>query len=383
VGQALLNLYPLPNLGTGVANNFLFNPVRSITGNKYDIKIDQSFSDRDVAFVRYSHSTDDLDEPSFLPAPAIGNGPGVPGPALQPLNQVVASETHVFGPSLSNEARAGWTRLNLRALNINYGEYVSSEVGVPGGNIPGDILTSGLSIFAISGFRDLGDNGFSPAIIVSDNIQLSDNVNLITGKHSLKFGADVQRRRYNAFQSDVLRGSMTFSGTYTQDPASRAGTGSGAADALLGRPISGNIRYLTGTRGFRRTELGFYVQDTWKATSRLTFTLGLRYESFVGWPWVEVFPRARCCELPTGSIIRRRNGTRRATSRQTRPSSLFLPSRMTSSISWGLVRRAAVSIVRPSVPCRARFAPWISMREHLTRSNGTLLFRRSCPGLFL
>jgi hypothetical protein len=290
VGRNLLNLYPLPNLGSGVANNFLFNPVRSITGDKYDIKIDQTFSERDIAFVRYSYSNDDLDEPSFLPAPAVGNGPGVPGPASQPVTQVVASETHIFSPSLSNEARAGWTRLDLRAFNINYGKYVSSEAGVPGGNIPGDVLTSGLSIFTISGLRDLGDNGFSPAVVVSDNIQASDNLNFIRGKHSLKFGGDVQRRRYNAFQSDVLRGSMSFSGAYTQDPATRTG-GLGAADALLGRPASGTIRYLTGTRGFRRTELGFYVQDTYKATSNLTLTLGLRYENFLGWPWTEVANR--------------------------------------------------------------------------------------------
>jgi hypothetical protein len=290
-GRNLLNLYPLPNLGTGIANNFLFNPVRSITGDKFDIKVDQTFSVRDVFFVRYSRSNDTLDEPSFLPAPAVGNGPGVPGPALQPVNQVVASETHVFSPSLSNEARAGWTRLDLRAFNINYGRYATSEIGVPGGNVPGDELTSGLSIFSISGFRDLGDNGFSPAIIVSDNIQLSDNLNFITGKHTLKFGGDVQRRRYNAFQSDVLRGSMNFSGAYTQNPVSVAGTGLGAADALLGRPLNGTIRYLTGTRGFRRTELGFYVQDTYKATAKLTLTLGLRYENFMGWPWTEVGDR--------------------------------------------------------------------------------------------
>ena len=291
VGRNLLDLFPLPNLGSGVANNFLFNPVRSITGNKFDLKIDHSFSQKDTGFVRYSTSSDDLNEPSFLPAPAIGNGPGVPGPAQQPVHQVVASETHIFTPTLTNEARAGWTRLNLRALNVNYGQYVTSDIGVPGGNVPGDILTSGLSIFSISGLRDLGDNGFTPGIVVSDNLQFGDNLNYIRGKHSFKFGGDVQRRRYNAFQSDTPRGSMTFSGTYTQDPNARTGTGLGSADALLGLPISGQIRYLTGTRGFRRTELGFYVQDVYKATQKLSITLGLRYENFVGWPWTEVADR--------------------------------------------------------------------------------------------
>ena len=58
-----------------------------------------------------------------------------------------------------------------------------------------------------------------------------------------------------------------------------------------GCPISGQIRYLTGTRGFRRTELGFYAQDVYKATQKLTLTLGLRYENFIGWPWTEVADR--------------------------------------------------------------------------------------------
>ncbi len=74
-GRNLLNLFPLPNLGSSVANNFLFNPVRGITGNKVDFKVDQTFSVHNMAFVRYSHSSDELDEPSFLPAPAVGNGP--------------------------------------------------------------------------------------------------------------------------------------------------------------------------------------------------------------------------------------------------------------------------------------------------------------------
>jgi hypothetical protein len=288
VGRNIVGLFPLPNLGTGAANNFLFNPVRSITGDKFDFKVDAIFSERDTAFVRYSFGDDDLIEPAFLPEPAVGNGPGVPGPADQPVNQIVISETHIFSPNKSNEFRAGWTRLNLRAFNPNYGRDVSQEVGVPGGNVPGDVLTSGSPIFNLSGFRSLGDNGFSPAVIVSDNLHWSENFNWVRGRHTVKIGGEVQRRRYNAFQSNVLRGVMTFSGVYSQDPASRAGTGSGAADALLGRPISGDIRFLNGTRGFRRTELAFFVQDIYKLTDKLTLNFGLRYEDFLGWPWTEV-----------------------------------------------------------------------------------------------
>ncbi len=291
VGQNLLNVYPLPNLGTGIANNYLYNPVRQSTGNKYDIKVDRILGDRDTMFVRYSHHRDDLVEPSYLPAPAVGNGPGVPGPALQPVNQIVLSETHVVSPNKVNEFRIGWTRLNLQARDLNYGRNVSSELGVPGSNITSDPLTSGLAIFSISGLQGLGDNGYSPAVLVSDNLQWSDNFSYVVGRHTFKFGGELQRRRYNAFQSDTLRGTMSFSGAYSQSLAATGGGGLGAADVLLGKPISGTIRYLTGTRGFRQSDYAGYAQDVFKVNDRLTLTLGLRYENFAGWPWTEVNDR--------------------------------------------------------------------------------------------
>jgi hypothetical protein len=287
VGSNILGLYPTPS-SAGIANNFLFNPVRTTDDNAVDGKVDHQFSENDMAWVRYSWANSKLNEPSFLPAPAVGNGPGVPGLNNQPVNQAVLSETHIFSPASFNEARFGYSRLNLRAFNPNFGRYVSNEIGVPGANIQGDELTSGLTIFSISGLQGLGDNGFSPAVIVSENFQWNDNFTHIRGKHTIKFGGELQRRRYNAFQSNVLRGTMSFGTAYTSNPAAPQGTGLGAAETLLGRAGSGSIRFLNGTRGFRRTELAFYVQDDYKLTSRFTLNLGMRWEDYLGWPWTEV-----------------------------------------------------------------------------------------------
>ena len=303
VGQNVLNIYPLPNLNDDEANNYLGNPVRTINGEKFDIKIDHIFSDKNNMFGRFSYSDDDLVEPSFLPAPAVGAGPGVPGPADQPVHQVVLSDTHLITPTIVNEFRAGWTRLNLRSFNPNFGRNVSDEIGIPGSNVAGDELTSGLAIIQVGGFRSLGGNGFSPAVIVSDNYQFSDTVSVVTGRHSIKFGGEYRRLRYNALQSNVLRGNMNFNGNYTVDPASRAGTGLGPADAILGKPISGVIRFVTGTRGYRRTEVGFFLQDTYKATDKLTLNLGVRYDNFLGWPWTEVNDRQYNFIRSEGTVV--------------------------------------------------------------------------------
>ena len=242
-------------------------------------------------FVRFSRGTDTLVEPSFLGFPAVGAGPGVPGTADQPVTQLVASETHIFSPTLINEFRAGWSRLNLHQLPLTFGTNVTSDLGFPGSNDPGDPFTSGLAIFNIATVTSLGDNGFSPAILVSDNIQTGDTLNYTHGRHAIKVGGEYQRRRYNALQSNTFRGSMSINGGYTQNPAAAAGTGSGMADALLGKAISGSIRFLRGTRGFRRNEFSFYTQDTWKTTNKLTLTLGLRYDNYGGGPWTEVNDR--------------------------------------------------------------------------------------------
>jgi hypothetical protein len=289
VGQNITNLYPSPNR-PGLINNFEYSPVFKINEDDEDIKVDHTFSDKDSAWMRYSHSLYDEFDPGALPAPAVGGGSPT-GTHEQPVHQAVASETHIFSPTTVNQVRFGWSYLPLRSTGINYGQYLGLDLGIPGSNVRGDVLTSGLPLFNIAGFKPLGENGFTPAILVSNDYQSSDDVTLVRGRHTLTAGFQFLRLQYNAFQAYPSRGVMTFSKAYTSDPASTESTGIGAADLLLGRPISGSIQVPPGTRGFRRSEISGYLQDTFKVTSKLTLNLGLRYENFLHWPWSEVANR--------------------------------------------------------------------------------------------
>jgi hypothetical protein len=300
VSSNLINLYPLPNL-PGAANNFLYSPVRSVNENEYDARVDHRFSDADNGFLRYSQATDLIYQPGPLPAPAVGGV--ISGTSQEPSNQAVLTENHVFSPAFVNTARVGWSRIAITTSDANAGNPLASKLGIPGSNVPGDPLTDGLPLVTIAGATTLGSAGNLPAIIVTNNYQLDDNVSISKGKHTIQIGGQFQRLQYNLFQVGNLRGTMGFTTAFSSNPAHLAGTGIGLADLLLGAPVSGSLQYLDGTRGFRQSQLAFFVQDDYKLTEKLTLNLGLRYENYLGWPWQEVDRRAYAFDPANGGTV--------------------------------------------------------------------------------
>jgi len=280
-GANILNLYQKyasPNVaGATTANNFLFNPERSVTEDAFDVKVDHRFSDADSAFIRYSQSRDSIRQPGILPVPLVGAV--ISGPAQDPAHQAVISETHIFTPTTINSARFGWSRFFVMAQNWDAGLHLPTQLGIPGVEVAGNPSSDGLPVMTFAGDTSIGDAGNSPTQIGTNNYQLDDNVNLVRGKHSLDVGVEVVRLQYNMFQTADEHGLLSFGTVYS---------GLAWTDLLFGAPKVGLYEFQQGTRGFRQTDLSFYAQDNYKITSRLTLNLGVRYENFLGWPWTEV-----------------------------------------------------------------------------------------------
>jgi hypothetical protein len=289
VALNLINLYPLPNL-PGTVNNYVYSPVRTADEDEFDVRVDRRFTQADNGFVRYSQARDLIYQPGPLPAPAVGGV--ISGTSEEPSKQAVISENHVFSPAFVNTFRVGWSRIAITTTDANAGNPLASKLGIPGSNVPGDPLTDGLPIITIAGATTLGSAGNLPALIVTNNYQVDDNISLSLGKHTLQIGGQFQRLQYNLFQVSNLRGTMAFTTAYTSNPSHLAGTGIGLADLLLGAPVSGSLQYLDGDRGFRQSQLAFFIQDDYRITEKLTLNLGLRYENYLGWPWEEVARRA-------------------------------------------------------------------------------------------
>ena len=285
----LLNLFPAPN-NSGLFNNFSSNPVLSNDTNQFDVRVDHNFSDKDSVFGRVSWARN----PQFIPGPFGGIADGgsfFAGDQNVTSLNIVASEAHVFSPTLVNEFRVGYNNINTSRVQPNaQTEGIPAQYGIQG--VPQGNSNGGLGSIFLTGLNTLGSNEFLPSIEYSDTSQITDNLTKTAGKQTLKMGFQWQRLGFSILQPPAGRGSWNFGGVYTEIPTTTGGN-TGLAQMLL-IPIPGTIPgaadYVGGAdevtmSNIARTSMKHnyfagYVQDDIKVSSKFTLNLGLRYEYF-------------------------------------------------------------------------------------------------------
>jgi hypothetical protein len=272
----LAALYPQPGALVN-GNNFLANPVLQKSRNNFDIRIDQTFSDKDNAFFRFSYE----DQPSQIPGTfgGIADGGGFfSGVEDDSYRSFASSWTHVFNPRLINEFRLGYNRVNSRRSELNANTDISSELGFPG--VPFSPGIGGLPQLTFNDVSTLGSPTFLPSIELQNSYTLSDNLTWVKGQHIWKYGTEIRREEFTIYQPASPRGNLGFSNTLTDNPSAPGTGGTGFASFLAGLTDGGGINNLHNVDYFRYT-YAFYAQDDWKVTPKLTLNLGLRYELFL------------------------------------------------------------------------------------------------------
>ncbi len=123
----------------------------------------------------------------------------------------------------------------------------------------------------------------APTRTTTPRMQFIDNMTIVRGKHTFKFGGEVRHDAYNQVGNQFARGQFTFQRNATNNLAQTGVSGDPFADFLLGETYQAEAAVSIANAKFRSTSFAFYVDDTWKISRKLTLNLGLRYEYNPPW----------------------------------------------------------------------------------------------------
>jgi Carboxypeptidase regulatory-like domain/TonB dependent receptor len=284
--KSVLAVFPLPTL-SGTANNLLLNVVSSQVQDQFDARVDQTISEKDSMFGRYTWGRANITYPNI---PLMVNGALNPYAFTQgsstagsltlnkaPSMQATLQEVHTFSPTFASQFAFGYTRFALSVVPINDGHNVSDLLGVPGSDVGGG---NGMVSLSISSFQGYSETNL-PEIVPQNTYQISETLSSVFGTHSLTYGGSVVHNQFGFDQIAAQSGSLGFTGVYTNNPAKSSGTGSAFADFLLGLPASSSKSTITqGQPYVSYSEIGAFIQDSWRASNRLTVNAGLRWDLF-------------------------------------------------------------------------------------------------------
>jgi carboxypeptidase family protein/TonB-dependent receptor-like protein len=265
IGEALLKFYP-----TDPTGNQHINGTTVANMNTFSIKIDHQLNEKNTINERVFYGR------SYQSSPAGNTGEIVsPNQPVDLFNSVTdptsaALAGVVWNSTLSDhtllETRFGFNRfwnpivvnnsIDPASLGINTGPLDAANLGVPSVTTP---------------FGYIGGVGGYPIFVTpSTDFSLAGSLTHTRGEHTIKIGGSWDRM-YNKSIRDQARTSLTANGRTSDD-----------VDALVGLLLA---RFERASRSFGNTERnmtqksgGAYINDDWKVSSRLTVSLGLRYE---------------------------------------------------------------------------------------------------------
>ena len=308
VGQNYINAFPEPNCNQSVDtacfsvyHNYKNTRKLIENWNDFDIRGDYILNAKNSLFVRFSRGRADQTDTTRLTTLPSGFGSGTN--FNHPWGTSVGF-TSTISQTMINEFRGGFVRTTFGYLPPSNGTDICVQLGIVNCNTP---LLGGIAL--IGGYNNqleyTGDYGTYK--IPQTGFNYNDTVTWTKGRHTVKAGGSILRRELNLYRPLAGKGYFAIAGNGTSGCCGAApGTGHVSTGYEVSDLLAGFVDgYAHGTSfgmvGTRSWENGFFAQDDFRVTQRLTLNLGIRWD-ILTWP-TEVENRQANFDLVTGALI--------------------------------------------------------------------------------
>lgn len=271
LSERLLDYYPLPNRTD--AYNFISVLNDQDGWDSPLLKVDHHLSSNHIfgfrSQVRFARNSNPFD----------GGNTGRFGRRVRERRSLMGADyTHIFSPAFLLETGAGFSRNANRENCVWAGRDVARELGFVGSTTVPELL--GFPRVTVLDYVELGCASEPPVEYFVTDIQARAKFTWVRSRHTLKWGGDVSRVRFNQPYFNNNRGTYAFQDRWT---------GHSFGDFLLGMMQSSSRQTGWNRNYMRAFSAGFFFHDDFKARPDLTLNLGLRYE--LGFPPVDRYDR--------------------------------------------------------------------------------------------
>jgi hypothetical protein len=284
VGEKIINLYPNPNRAgvgpNGEFNNYYAQGPGTTSNDKMDTRVDWEQSSAHRLFVRWS---DRFRQDILLPC-FFCNGADTGVNQTNHGFQIVLNDTVTPSPSWVINSFVSYSRWIESHTAQGYGTASAATIGLSPSLFQAPLLPT---ISPDGPYTGLGNGTYARYARTSSTAQV--NLTKQLARHTLKFGSNYDVQMINVINE--ASGNFGFSSAQTScdpDPSGGPCTAvTNTASILSGNPIASMLLGVSngGGQGINMDPAlslhtyGAYVQDQWRATSRLTINAGLRYEN--------------------------------------------------------------------------------------------------------